>query len=159
MDQNLKTFLEKHKICFEVYEHPAVFTVAESKEKITKPIPGLHTKNLFLKDDKGRFYLACLAAEKRLNIKALEKRLGVKKLKFSSPEDLKKELNLTPGSVSLFGLVYAKNVKLILDDTVWKSPSVGFHPNVNTATVVISHEGLVKFLAALNIQKEIFNLE
>jgi len=67
MDPNLKSYLEDHKIEYKIYNHRAVFTVAESK-LIKQKIPGKHTKCLFLKDEKDRFYLIALPAEKRLDI-------------------------------------------------------------------------------------------
>jgi Ala-tRNA(Pro) deacylase len=157
MDENLKKYLEEHKILYEIHEHPAVFTVAESKE-LLKNKSYFHTKSLFLRDDKKRYYLVCMAASKRLDVRALEKSLGVKKLNFSSPEELKAELNLTPGSVSIFGMIYAKRVFLILDKEIWDAQVSGFHPNINTATLEIDHNNLEKFINSLSCRKEIMEL-
>jgi Ala-tRNA(Pro) deacylase len=158
MDPKLKKYLEKEGIEYREHKHPAVFTVEESK-KLKLAIPGVHTKNLFLKDDKGRFYLICMPALERLDTKSLRKSLGVGKLHFGSPEELKKELNLEPGSVSIFGMIHAKNVKLLLDKTVWEAEVTGFHPNINTATLEIDHKNLEKFWNSLDCEKETINLE
>src|SRR3989338_3335329 len=125
MDSYLKSYLEKNKIEYKVYKHTAVFTVEQSKN-IKAKIPGRHTKCLFLKDEKDRFYLVALPAEKRLNIKYLKNKFKIKDLHFASPEGLKKELNLTPGSVSIFGMIYAKNVYLIIDKELWQADEVSF---------------------------------
>ena len=77
MDPNLKSYLEKHNIQYKNYEHPAVFTVEESK-KIKINIPSLHTKCLFLKDENSQFYLVAIPAEKRLNILLLRKKFNLK---------------------------------------------------------------------------------
>jgi Ala-tRNA(Pro) deacylase len=158
MDNLLKSYFEKHEISYKEHNHTAVFTVEESK-KITHFIPGVHAKNLFLKDEKGNFYLVCLPADKKLNIKLLQKKLLVKKLQFASPEELKNELNLTPGSVSIFGMINAKLTFLILDKVLWEAPIVGFHPNINTSTLEISHENLERFYNSLKSKKEIVSLE
>jgi len=157
MDKNLKTYLEKHNIQYKIYKHPAVFTVEESKSIKTK-IPGMHTKCLFLKDEKQNFYLIALSAEKRLNTKSLKDKLRIKDLHFANPEELKQQLNLTPGSVSIFGMIYSKNFFLIIDKELWNAESVGFHPNINTSTIVLNHENLEKFYNTLNIKKEIMEL-
>ncbi len=157
MDETLKQYLERHQIEFISHSHPAVFTVAESTS-IKEHIPGLHTKNLFLIDEQGRTYLVCMNAHKRLNIHFLEKHLKVKKLRFGTPEKLKEELNLTPGSVSIFGMIYAKTTKLILDLEVWDAEITGFHPNINTATLEISHPNLARFFESLPCEKEIVAL-
>ena len=157
MDMNLETHLKKHNIPFTEYNHPAVFTVEESK-KLKQSIPGMQCKCLFLKDENEKFYLVALPALKRLNTKNLRSILGVKKLNFGSPEELKQHLNLTPGSVSIFGMIYSTDVALIVDKEIWDSSSSGFHPNLNTSTLVISHEGLKKFYNSLNSEKRILVL-
>jgi Ala-tRNA(Pro) deacylase len=157
MDAALKFYLDKHNISYVEHKHPAVFTVEESK-KLKQLIPGLHCKCLFLKDNNRNFYLVALPAEKRLDIKSLREKLQVKKLNFGSPEELKEKLNLTPGSVSIFGMIYAKDVAFILDQEVWNAETSGFHPNINTATLEIKHEDLEKFYNSLNSEKHVIEL-
>lgn len=158
MDKNLIDYLDKRGIKYKVHEHPAVFTVEESNE-LVKGLPGLHMKNLFLKDNKGRFYLVCLEAHKRLDIKSLSKKLAVEKLRFGSPDELKDKLNLTPGSVSIFGMIYAKDVNLLLDKKAWHAEIINFHPNINTATLELTHKEFEKFYNSLESKKEIIELE
>lgn len=158
MDKSLESYFLKNSIAYKIHEHPAVFTVEESK-KIKLEYTGKHTKSLFLKDDKGRYYLVCLCAEKRLDMKKMRIHLKVEKLHFGSPEELKEELNLTPGSVSIFGMIHAKTTSLILDKELWEAESVGFHPNINTATLEVSHESLKNFYDSLSCKKEILEIE
>lgn len=157
MDQKLEEYLFKHKISYKNYEHPAVFTVEESKKKV-KGVPGTHTKNLFLEDENNNFYLVCMDAEKKLNIKSLRAHFCVKSLQFASPENLMQEMRLSPGSVSIFGMIYATKTKLILDKCLWETAEVGFHPNVNTETLVLSHHNLEKFYNSLSCYKEIIDI-
>ncbi|MBS3071488.1 prolyl-tRNA synthetase associated domain-containing protein [Candidatus Pacearchaeota archaeon] len=149
MDHELKIYLEKYNINFIEHKHLAVFTVEESK-KIKLNYTGAHTKSLFLKDENSKFYLICMAGEKRLNIKFLKSYLNVKDLQFASSDELKRVLNITPGSVSIFCLINTtKRVHLIIDKQIWNEKTVGFHPNVNTATLEISHKNLEKFYNSL----------
>lgn len=156
MDQNLKTYLENRKIKYIIHEHVAVFTVEESKRLKSKNQEFLNTKNLFLKDEANNFYLVCMYAHKRLDLKLLKEKINaVKRLTFGSEKELKEHLNIFPGAVSIFNMIYAKNVKLILDKQVWDAEKIGFHPNVNTATLELSHENLEKFWKTIKAEKDI----
>jgi Ala-tRNA(Pro) deacylase len=159
MDNLLKKYLVHHKINYIEHEHSAVFKVEESR-LLKRKIPGLHCKALFLKDDKGKFYLIGMPAEKRLDIKKLRSHIKIRKLHFASPEEMKEEVSLTPGSVSIFGAIYIKNkrTKLIIDKEVLDADSVGFHPNINTSTLEIKHVDLKKYLSSLECEKEVIQL-
>jgi Ala-tRNA(Pro) deacylase len=71
---------------------------------------------------------------------------------------LKAHLNITPGSVSLFNMIYAKDVELVIDKAVWDAEITGFHPNENTSTLEITKEGLEKFYNSLRGKKRIVHL-
>ena len=60
--------------------------------------------------------------------------------------------------LSIFGMIYAKTTKLILDLEVWDAEITGFHPNINTATLEISHPNLARFFESLPCEKEIVAL-
>lgn len=151
-------YLKSHGIDFEEFEHEAVHTVEESKN-LKADIPGLHCKCLFLKDSNDRFYLVGMPALKRLDMKKFRKDLGVSKLQFGKEEELWEKLRLKPGSVSIFGMINcSSNVKLILDKEVWDADKVGFHPNLNTSTLILSHESLEKYFDCLECEKEVVEL-
>lgn len=159
MEKTLKDFFEKHNIRYEIFHHPPVFKVEDSKKiEQIKKIPGIRTKSLFLKSN-SNFYLVTLRGEKRLNMRFLKKHFNIKELKFASPEEMKKEINLTPGSVSPCGLIYSKNTFFVLDSELWNAEKIGFHPNNNNATIVLSHSELEKFYNSLQCNKEILSLE
>ena len=159
MDSILDEFLRKHLISYELFEHRAVFTVGESRD-LKKSIPGLHCKCLFMKDNLGIFYLVGMPAEKRLDIIKLRALLGVKKLHFASADELFDKLGLKPGSVSIFGLVnnLDRDVVFILDKQVFDAEYVGFHPNINTATIVLKHEDLERFYNSVGNTKLVLKL-
>mgnify|MGYP001586908953 CR=1 FL=1 len=159
MDTELKEYLHKNHIPYKLHEHSPVFTVEQaSRVKSIQRIPGMRTKNLFLKDENGRFYLMSMPGHKRLEMKLLAKHLKVKHITFGSPDELKAELNLTPGSVSIFGLIYATHTTLLIDNEVWNAPIIGSHPNINTATIEITHDALCKFLDTLSCSKEVVEI-
>jgi len=74
--------------------------------------------------------------------------LNSSKLRFGSPELLKKHLGVDPGSVSLFAVVndIGKVVELIIDSALWESNTFQFHPLINTSTLVISRDNIIQFL-------------
>jgi len=155
---NVIEFLQKNKIEYKLFEHIAVFTVQEA-DIIDQDIDCMHTKNLFLVDRFDNFYLFTLFAHSRLPIKNFGKKYWLKDLSFGSPQDLKDKLNLTPGSVSIFGLINNPKIKLFIDKKIREIPKVWRHPNINTATVVIDSDWLKSFLNILNIDFEIVDID
>ncbi|MCK4750072.1 MAG: prolyl-tRNA synthetase associated domain-containing protein [Bacteroidales bacterium] len=140
--------LEELDIPFQIIEHPPVPTV-EDALPYWKEIDATHCKNLFFRNHKGnRHYLVILKHERLLNIKDLEQRLKQGKISFASPKRMEKYLGLSGGSVSVFGLINDSDdhVHLFLDKGLQSASKISFHPNVNTATIVISFESFLKFL-------------
>lgn len=144
------------------YEHPAVYTVEEAKKVdrgLGKDVS--RTKNLFLRNKKGnKHYLVVLGAAKRANLESLVKDLDESDLSFASPERMMKYLGLTPGSVSPFGLIndLESQVQVIVDEGLLKFPKQGFHPNINTATLVITTDDFKKFLESTQNNTTYLNL-
>ena len=135
-------------IPWERFEHPPVFTVEEA-ERYWADVPATHCKNLFLRNQKGtRHYLVVLEHAKRADLRALSARLGDDKLSFGSADRLMRYLQLTPGAVSPFGLVHesARDVIVVLDADLASTERIGFHPNVNTATITLRTADFLRFL-------------
>lgn len=147
---DLDFFLSSHGIAAARHEHPAVMTVEES-ERLVPPLPGAKTKNLFLRDKKGRrYFLVTVAHDAATDLGALGAALGAGRLSFASAEQLASRLGITAGSVSLLALVNdeARSVEFVIERALWEAAAVHAHPLVNTATMVISHADLERFLAA-----------
>lgn len=147
---DIYSFLDYHCIAYQRCDHPAVFTVAEVK-RLVPPLDGTHTKNLFLRDKKGRRHvLVVVGSDKQVDIKGLSGVLGFDHLSFGSPERLKKYLGIEPGSVSLLALLNDANreVGVFIDRELWGAAALQCHPLVNTTTLVIAREGIARFLAA-----------
>ena len=142
--------LVKLGIAYGRHEHPPVATVEEA-EKYWGSIKGTHCKNLFLRNNRGnRHYLVIAAVDKAVDLKRLNAMLGEDRLSFASPERLKRWLGLEPGSVSPFGLINdaTHGVEVVCDESLKSSAGLGFHPNVNTATLEIALADFEKFLAS-----------
>lgn len=147
----VEQFLTARGIAFERHDHPPVATVADA-EQYWAGIDARHAKNLFLRNQKGtRHFLVVLASDRRADLPWLGELFGDKKLSFASPERLAAHLGLTPGSVSPFGLVNdpAHQVEVAIDVAIRDAARVAFHPNVNTATLVLSGAGFQSYLAAV----------
>lgn len=142
MDVKLKDWLETNEIFYILHTHPAVFTVPEAQIHCGH-IPGMHCKNLFVQDKrKGQLYLITIPSDQRLDLKKFRMQIGASKIRFGSPEDLQEKLGLTKGSVSPLGLVNdtAHQVIYLIARTVWDSPLVNFHPNINSETLELTRE-------------------
>jgi len=140
--------LDSLGIAYTLHEHPPVFTV-EQAEQYWTDIPATHCKNLFLRNSKGnRHYLVVLDHRKQADLKRLALKIGDDRLSFASPERLLKYLGLTPGSVSPMGLIHpgANDVIVVLDVDLLASERIGFHPNVNTATITVTTADFLRFL-------------
>lgn len=137
-------------IPFARFDHPPVFTVEQALEHWAG-IDATHCKNLFLRNKKGdRHYLVVAEHTTPVDIASVAARVGDVRLSFASPERLMTHLGLTPGAVSPFGLLndHDKAVRVVLDRRLRDAPRVGFHPNVNTATLVVSMADFERFLTA-----------
>ncbi len=147
-EQKLYDTLEDLGIDYTRYEHPPVYTVEEAKQ-YWQDIEGAHSKNLFLRNNKGnRHYLVVLEQSKKADIKDLSAKLGAGKLSFASERRLQEHLGLETGAVSPFGLINDQDnaVTVALDRDLKKKGTVNFHPNVNTATISLTYQDFEKFL-------------
>lgn len=144
----LYDLLERLSIPFEYHEHPPLATIEDARIHWKDLDSGL-CKNIFFRNHKGnRHYLVILEHLRLLDIHDLEKRLRQGKLTFASDARLKKHLGLEPGSVSPFGLINdkEKHVHLFIDEKLNEFDRLAFHPNVNTASLVILKSDFLRFL-------------
>ncbi len=139
--------------------HEPVFTVQDSTN-VKAEMPGAHTKNLFLKDKAGRFFLICAKSDTPIRLNKLHPHLGSKRLSFGKAEALFEKLGVTPGSVTLFSIINDtdQDVTLIIDQRLTEHDIVNFHPLLNDATTAISSEDMIKFAKATGHDPVILNL-
>ena len=131
------------------HHHDAAFTV-EQGNAIWGAIPGVHCKNLFLKDAKDRMWLVVAPADRRVDLKTLPARIGSARLSFGSAERLGRVLGVEPGSVTHFALVNdtERQVSVVLDAWMMRQDLLNYHPLRNTMTTTISNAHFRAFLAA-----------
>lgn len=151
--------LDKLGISIQTQTHPPVFTVEEAK-KYCEHLPGMHLKNLFLKDKKDQLWLVVAENDKLIDLKRLRKKIGSGHLSFGKPEILAKTLGVIPGSVTPFGLINdsSLSVRIIIDSDVIKNPLLNFHPLTNTATSSITPKDLIAFIESCGHKPEIITI-
>jgi len=153
--EDLFAFLESLGIETRTVTHPPLFTVEDSRD-LRGDLPGGHTKNLFLKDKKGRLFLVTCDESRRVDLKALEKSIGAARVSFGKPELLLEVLGVTPGAVTTFSLINdrgdAPRVTFAIDAGLLKHDVIHCHPLHNEATTAISPNDLMRFVAACGHQ-------
>jgi Ala-tRNA(Pro) deacylase len=148
--QDLFALLDRLGIAHATVNHPALFTVEQSRS-LRGQIPGGHTKNLFLRDKRGAFVLVVALEDAAISLKDLHRRLGASgRFSFGSAEAMAELLGVAPGSVTPFAAINdtTGQVTVILDRAMLDYDVLNFHPLVNTMTTSISRDGLIKFLSA-----------
>ena len=142
--------LDEMGIATETVEHEAVATVEESSA-VHRDLAGAHTKNLFVKDKKGRVFLVVVPAHARVNLKALHPVIGAQgRVSFGRPDQLWALLGVRPGSVTVFAAANDEDgaVTVVLDREIAEADTVCGHPMENTATTAIAQSDLRRFLSA-----------
>jgi Ala-tRNA(Pro) deacylase len=132
---------------FAEHEHSAVFTVAES-HALHRDIPGEHSKNLFLKDAAGAFWLVTVPAEARVDLKALPAAIGCKRVSFGKAEDMERLLGISPGSVTPLAAINASpgSLSVVIDADLAAAERVNVHPLRNTATIGLAGADVLRLL-------------
>lgn len=148
-------------IPFERFDHAPVYTCDDVTRIVPAAAGGVQTKNLFVRDKKGqRHWLVVTDCSRSVDLKALGPRIGADNLSLGSPERLARHLGVTPGSVTLLGLINdpEHRVSVVIDRPVWESGSLRCHPMVNTATLVIPQDGVRRFLQATGHTPQVIDL-
>jgi Ala-tRNA(Pro) deacylase len=156
----LFAFFDRLGIATRTYDHIPVFTVVES-QAIKEEIPGGHSKNLFVKDKKGRIFLIVAHAATQIDLKRLHEAIGASgRLSFGSADLLREVLGVEPGAVTPFGLINDRNgrVSVVLDAALMQHEPVNFHPLVNCQTTGIARAGLLAFLRATGHEPRVLAL-
>ena len=147
-------FLDKLGIQYQRIDHEAAMTM-EACEEIDRALGDNTTicKNLFLCNrQETDFYLLLMPGDKPFKTKDLSAQIHSARLSFAKPEYMEKYLDITPGSVSVLGLMNdsEKKVQLLIDEDVMKEPYFGCHPCINTSSLKFTTEDLMqKIIPAL----------
>ncbi|AEB72823.1 YbaK/EbsC family protein [Lentilactobacillus buchneri] len=130
-------------------DHPAIWTMDDPNAPQGLP----EVKNLLLKDRKSDQFYLYLVDNHRVDFKSLAEQLGLghSRLKFASEEELESLLGVVSGMVTPLALMHDTDdqVKVLINKSLESMPEISAHPNVNTATILMSYADLVKVLAAM----------
>ena len=154
----LINLLKKEKYEIEVHQHDPLFTV-EDQTKLRGQINDAHSKNLFLKNKKDEFFLLSCEEADKINLKKISKLLKLGNLSFAKQEYLEQYLKIKPGSVSPFALLNDVGgfVNFYLEETLYESKLVNFHPLINTFTITIETSKFIEFMIENNKKIHIFS--
>lgn len=139
-------FLDSLNVEYERIDHEEANTMEACKE-IDKALEATVCKNLFLcNTQKTKFYLLMLTGDKKFKTKEISSQINSSRLSFAEPEYMKKYLDITPGSVSVMGLMNDKdnNVRLLMDEELLNGEYVGCHPCINTSSLRIKTKDLIE---------------
>ena len=151
-------FIKKSKYKFMIHKHADLHTVEDSK-KLRGEIKGAHTKNLFLKNKKNNFFLISCEENSEINLKKISKSLNLGNVSFAKKEYLNSCLGIKPGSVSPFALLNDKKdcVSFFLEDKLYQSEILNFHPLINSLTISITANDFIGFMIENNKKIHIFS--
>lgn len=143
-EQRLIADLRAAGIAFVIHEHEPVFTVEESAG-LHAAIGGARTKNLFLKNAKGRFWLVTMPHDRRADLNFIGAQTGAGKLSFAKPDHLLRLLGVTPGAVTPLGAMNDSGgeVTVVLDAAFDPAGVINVHPLRNNATLSIGFGDLL----------------
>lgn len=151
-------------IDYKIYRHAPVFTVEESAG-LRGTIPPGHSKNLFVKDKKGRRALLVAESEEMVDLKAVAPIIGLGRVSFVRGEVMQETLGVVPGSVTPFALLNARvpegevaDFQLVLDTRLMRHDTVHFHPLHNAATMAVTPNDLIKFVSVMGYPPTLMDL-
>ncbi|MGE5478131.1 MAG: prolyl-tRNA synthetase associated domain-containing protein, partial [Bacteroidales bacterium] len=147
--EDLFAHLDRLGLTVTTHHHAAAFTVEQGNE-VWGAIPGVHCKNLFLKDAKAKLWLVVAPAERRVDLKSLPSRIGSARLSFGSAELLREVLGVEPGSVTPFAVINdpGRRVSVVLDAWMMAQPLLNYHPLRNDMTTTIASTDLRTFFTS-----------
>ncbi len=154
MEKEVYKLLDKLNIEYTKVEHPPLFT-CEDNEKYNIKFDAVVCKNLFIRNNnKSQYYVVSLPLEKRVDLKSLQMILGEKRLSFGNENVLEEKLGIKSGAVSIFNIINLKDkdISFILDEDILKYEKVGFHPNINTETVIFNPKELHRIFECYDVK-------
>ncbi len=164
LEKEIRTYdlLDKLSIQYERVDHEVAETIDACKEIDEILEPASICKNLFLCNaQKTEFYLLMLTGEKKFKTKEVSKQIGCSRLSFSPPEFMEKYLDITPGSVSVMGLMNdsQNRVRLLIDEDIIRSEYIGCHPCINTSSLKLKVADILEvFLKAVDHEYKVVKI-
>ena len=154
-------FLDSLGVSYQRIDHEAAMTM-EACEEIDRTLEATICKNLLLCNrQETQFYLLMLPGDKVFKTKDLSAQIGSSRLSFAKAEYMEQYLDITPGSLSVLGLMNDKDrmVRLLIDEDVLKGEYIGCHPCINTSSLRLKTKDLVeKIIPAMEHEPTIVKL-
>lgn len=151
-------FLDSLGISYQRVDHEALMTI-EACRDVDQILNAAICKNLFLCNrQETSFYLLLLPGDKKFKTKEVSSQLGVARLSFANETYMEKFLDITPGSVSILGLMNDKenHVQLLIDEDLLTEPYIGCHPCINTSSLKIAMKDMMEKIIPAMKHKPIF---
>lgn len=150
LEKEIRTydFLDRLGIRYQRLDHEAAVTMEGCRE-IDESLQATICKNLFLCNrQETDFYLLMMPGDKKFKTKDLSHELGVSRLSFASTENMLRYLDITPGSVSVMGLMNdtENKVRLVIDEEVLQGTEIGCHPCINTSSIKFATKDLTDII-------------
>lgn len=150
LEKEIRTydFLERLNVPFQRVDHEAAMTM-EVCLAIDEALQAVICKNLFLCNrQETQFYLLMMPGDKKFKTKDLSAQLGVARLSFANEKYMEEYLDITPGSVSVMGLIndHQGKVQLVIDEEVLNDLEIGCHPCVNTSSIKFKVKDLMEIV-------------
>ena len=148
LDKEIRTYdlLDSLGVSYQRIDHPAAMTMEEC-EDIDRILDATICKNLFLCNrQETAFYLLMIPGNKTFKTKNISAQIGSARLSFGKPEFMEQFLDITPGSVSVMGLMNdkEKRVQLLIDEDILKGEYIGCHPCINTSSLRIKTKDMAE---------------
>lgn len=154
-------FLDSLGVSYQRIDHEAAMTI-DACQEIDVVLNAAICKNLFLCNrQETQFYLLMLPGEKKFKTKEVSAQIGSARLSFAKDIYMEEFLDITPGSVSVLGLMNDKEnrVQLLMDEDLLKEPYIGCHPCINTSSLRLRTADLMeKILPAVHHEPRIVTL-
>lgn len=154
--------LDQLGISYQRIDHEAAMTM-EACAEVDKMLGGVICKNLMLCNRQNTdFYLLLIPGDKPFKTKELSRQIESSRLSFAAPEYMEEYLDITPGSLSVLGLMNdtGHKVQLLIDQDVLKGEYIGFHPCINTSSLRLRTADLVeKIIPAMGHDPRMVHLE
>lgn len=156
LEKEIRTYdlLDSLEITYERVDHEEANTMEACAEIDKILAPAVICKNLFLCNaQKTKFFLLMIREDKKFKTKEISQQINSSRLSFAPAEYMEKYLDITPGSVSVLGLMNdtENEVKLLVDEDILKEEYFGCHPCINTSSLRLKTKDIFEtFLQAVN---------
>ena len=153
-------FLRSLGIIVDPVAYPAHSTVEEGRA-LRGDMAGTFTKNLLLRDKKGRLFLLVAEETRAIDLRTLHNKIGASgRLGFASPDAVREILGVEPGALTPLALMHDNNraTTVVLDEILMHDKQLNFHPLVNTQSIGLSPAELIRFIDATGHQYLIADL-